>query len=480
MTNVMTSAYILIAAILVLGGLIAVLGDRLGTKVGKARLRLFNLRPRQTATIVTVITGTLISASTYGILFALSESLRDGVFNLDDILRDLRNVKTELNQVNQQKQEVETQLITVKQQQVEAKQKLAAIEQDFQESKARLAATSQQAYQLRSELNTILVERAKQLEQLENLKAQSQELQVQLEAREEKITIQDEIIQTTEKRLQELNQQQEILQTQIAERDERISELDQAISVKDQNLLARTTRLENLEAQLRFLEREVKILEQYYQTYQELRERRIAIFKGEVLASATVRIIDPKAAIPAIDRLLAQANLNAIQAVLLEDNLTEPPRVVRITTAQVTQLAEQIQDGRDYVVRILSAGNYVQGEKEVRIFADLTLNKQIFEAGEEIATVSIDSQQMNNEEIQERLDWLLAASKFRAQRAGIIGDLQIGDGQITTLVNFIDNVVNSTESLDEIKVVVAETTYTAGPLKLNLVVLKDGKIVFST
>ena len=480
MTNVMTSAYILIAAILVLGGLIAVLGDRLGTKVGKARLRLFNLRPRQTATIVTVITGTLISASTYGILFALSESLRDGVFNLDDILRDLRNVKTELNQVNQQKQEVETQLITVKQQQVEAKQKLAAIEQDFQESKARLAATSQQAYQLRSELNTILVERAKQLEQLENLKAQSQELQVQLEAREEKITIQDEIIQTTEKRLQELNQQQEILQTQIAERDERISELDQAISVKDQNLLARTTRLENLEAQLRFLEREVKILEQYYQTYQELRERRIAIFKGEVLASATVRIIDPKAAIPAIDRLLAQANLNAIQAVLLEDNLTEPPRVVRITTAQVTQLAEQIQDGRDYVVRILSAGNYVQGEKEVRIFADLAVNKQIFEAGEEIATVSIDSQQMNNEEIQERLDWLLAASKFRAQRAGIIGDLQIGDGQITTLVNFIDNVVNSTESLDEIKVVVAETTYTAGPLKLNLVVLKDGKIVFST
>ena len=480
MTNVMTSAYILIAAILVLGGLIAVLGDRLGTKVGKARLRLFNLRPRQTATIVTVITGTLISASTYGILFALSESLRDGVFNLDDILRDLRNVKTELNQVNQQKQEVETQLITVKQQQVEAKQKLAAIEQDFQESKARLAATSQQAYQLRSELNTILVERAKQLEQLENLKAQSQELQVQLEAREEKITIQDEIIKTTEKRLQELNQQQEILQTQIAERDERISELDQAISVKDQNLLARTTRLENLEAQLRFLEREVKILEQYYQTYQELRERRIAIFKGEVLASATVRIIDPKAAIPAIDRLLAQANLNAIQAVLLEDNLTEPPRVVRITTAQVTQLAEQIQDGRDYVVRILSAGNYVQGEKEVRIFADLAVNKQIFEAGEEIATVSIDSQQMNNEEIQERLDWLLAASKFRAQRAGIIGDLQIGDGQITTLVNFIDNVVNSTESLDEIKVVVAETTYTAGPLKLNLVVLKDGKIVFST
>ena len=477
----MTSAYILIAAILVLGGLIAALGDNLGTKVGKARLRLFNLRPRQTATIFTIITGTLISASTLGILFALSESLRDGVFNLDEILRDLRYVKAELDQANQQKQEVETQLATVKQQQVEAKQQLEVIERDFQESKARLAETSQQANQLRSELNTILAERAKQLEQLENLKAQSQQLQVQLKQREQKITTQDQIIKKTETRLRELNQQQQILQEQITQRDERIFDLDQAITVKDQDLQARKSQLQNLEGQLQFLEREVKILEQYYQTYQELRERKIAIFKGEVLASATIRIIDPKAAVPAIDHLLAKANLNAIKAtLLLEDNPSEPQRVVRITTSQVKQLAEEIQDGRDYVLRILSAGNYVQGEKEVRVFADLTLNRQIFQAGEEIATVSIDSRQMDNEDIQERLDWLLAASKFRAQRAGIIGELQIGDGQITTLINFIENIVNSEESLDEIKVLVAETTYTAGPLKLNLVVFKDGRVVFRT
>ncbi|MDJ0651308.1 MAG: DUF3084 domain-containing protein [Xenococcaceae cyanobacterium MO_188.B19] len=477
----MTSAYILIAAILVLGGLIAVLGDRLGTKVGKARLRLFNLRPRQTATIVTIITGTLISASTYGILFALSESLRDGVFNLDEILSDLRNVKSELDQANQQKQEVENQLATVKQQQIQATQRLKAIEQDLQESKSRLAETSQQASQLRSELNIILAERTKQLEQLENLNAKSQQLQVQLEQREQKILDQNQVIQESENRLQELKQQQSILQSQISERDAVILNLDRAISAKDQDLKARQSQLQDLEAQLQFLQREVKILEQYYQTYQELRERKIAIFKGEVLASATVRIIDPKAAIPAIDRLLAQANLNAIQAVLQQETLPDPPqRLVRITTAQVKHLAEQIQDGRDYVVRILSAGNYVQGEEEVRIFADLTVNKQIFAAGEEIATVSIDSQQMNNEDIQDRVNWLLAASKFRAQRAGIVGDLQIADGQIMTIFNFIDQVVNSAEPLDEIKVVVSETTYTAGPLKLNLVVVKDGKIVFST
>ncbi|HEY9836231.1 MAG TPA: DUF3084 domain-containing protein, partial [Vampirovibrionales bacterium] len=86
----MTSAYVLILAVLVLGGLLATLGDRLGTKVGKARLSLFGLRPRQTATVVTIVTGLMIAASTLSILFATSKSLRVGVFQLDEKLKELR------------------------------------------------------------------------------------------------------------------------------------------------------------------------------------------------------------------------------------------------------------------------------------------------------------------------------------------------------------------------------------------------------
>lgn len=63
------------------------MGDRIGTRVGKARLRLFQLRPKQTAVLITIGTGTLISASTLIILFSLSASLRQGVFQLDEILK---------------------------------------------------------------------------------------------------------------------------------------------------------------------------------------------------------------------------------------------------------------------------------------------------------------------------------------------------------------------------------------------------------
>jgi uncharacterized protein (DUF3084 family) len=475
----MTSAWILIGAILLLGGIIAVLGDRLGTKVGKARLRLFNLRPRQTAMVVTILTGTMISASTLGILFGLSESLRKGVFQLDDILRELRTFKGELELVTQEKKQVEAQLATVKRQGVEAQQKLDQINQDYNQAQTQLKTISEQANKLRSELNILLSEREKQLQQLDQLRQESSQLQRQLNEREQKIIAQDRVLQEKETRLQQLQRQQEVLQEAIAERDGRIVELDEAIATKDSALNEKETQLSRLESQLSFLEREVAILEQYYQVYQELRERKIAVVKGQVLASATIRILEPNAAISAIERVLRQANSNAIKAVS-PGKEEDSQRLVNITKAQVEQLADQIQDGRDYVIRIISASNYVQGEQEVRVFADLALNKQIFRAGEEIATVSIDSETMDHQEIQERLDWLLAASKFRAQRAGILGDLQIGNGQIATLINFIEEVATVKEPLDEIKAVVAETTYTSGPLKLNLVVMRDGKIILST
>ena len=472
----MTSGYILIAAIFILGGIIAAFGDRLGTKIGKARLRLFNLRPRQTAMIITVITGMLISALTLGILFSLSGSLRRGIFQLDDILKEKRQIKGELAQVRQEKQQVEQQLSQVRDEQIRAVDKLAAINLDFEQSKQQVKEISGQAAKLRQELDNLLGEREKRLQQLNQLQQQSQELQSQLQQKEQQIAAQDRILVEKETRLQELEQQQQVLQAQVQERDRSILKLDEEIASAETSLQLRTTRLKQLESQLRFLSQNVAALEQ---SYQELREKKIAIVKGQVLSSAVVRIVDPNAARLAIDRLLRQANSNALKATQF-DGTKSQQRIVKITKSQVEQLKSQIEDGQDYVLRILSAGNYVQGEKEVRVFADLALNKQIFRAGEEIATVSIDSQNITRNEVQERLNWLLAVSKFRAQRAGTLGDIQIGDNQVESIVNFINKITQTKEPVNEIKAVVVENTYTAGPLKLNFVVMRNGKVVYST
>ena len=73
-------AWILIVFLIFLGGLIAPFGDILGTKIGKARFSILKLRPKKTATIITIITGVFISSISIGLLILVSEEFRQRLF----------------------------------------------------------------------------------------------------------------------------------------------------------------------------------------------------------------------------------------------------------------------------------------------------------------------------------------------------------------------------------------------------------------
>ena len=73
-------AWILIVFLILLGGLIAPFGDLLGTKIGKARFSILKLRPKKTATIVTILTGGFISSISIGLLLLVSEEFRQRLF----------------------------------------------------------------------------------------------------------------------------------------------------------------------------------------------------------------------------------------------------------------------------------------------------------------------------------------------------------------------------------------------------------------
>ncbi len=80
--------FIGIAIVLVLismGGLIAFLGDRIGSKVGKKRMTLFGLRPKYTSIIVTIISGALISFSTIAVMAVVNENVRVALFGLSKL-----------------------------------------------------------------------------------------------------------------------------------------------------------------------------------------------------------------------------------------------------------------------------------------------------------------------------------------------------------------------------------------------------------
>ncbi|MCP9849648.1 DUF3084 domain-containing protein [Cyanobium sp. Morenito 9A2] len=141
------SGWLLILALLVLGGVLSTLGDRLGSRVGKARLSLFNLRPRKTAVLITVLTGSLISAVSLGLMLLVSERLRVGLFQLDQLERKLRDSRTDLTRSQAEIQR--------------AQHATQRAEQGLNQAQQQLGKADQRALKLRSELRPLQQQRLK-------------------------------------------------------------------------------------------------------------------------------------------------------------------------------------------------------------------------------------------------------------------------------------------------------------------------------
>ena len=93
---------VLILVLIITGGVVAVIGDRVGTKVGKKRLSIFGLRPRHTSTIVTIVTGIMITTLTFGILAAASENVRTALFGMEQLNRSMQETKNKLARASEE------------------------------------------------------------------------------------------------------------------------------------------------------------------------------------------------------------------------------------------------------------------------------------------------------------------------------------------------------------------------------------------
>jgi uncharacterized protein (DUF3084 family) len=496
----MTTGYILILAILILGGVLATVGDRIGTRVGKARLSLFNLRPKNTAVLVTIFTGTLISASTLAILFAADEGLRKGVFEIEDIQKDLRLKREQLKTAETQKSQVESELNQARTEQAKAQQDLQKINRSLQAANAKQlitqaqlnrtisqqAQTQAQLQRTQKQLGQVVGQYQRAISELQSLYNQRKALQ---SAVEELKTERQKLYAEAQKAIGEAKtaiarRDRELAkrQTAIENRDQKIANLDQLIKkrnaeiqAREQVIAKREARLQELERQQNYLEQEVARLEKYYQSYRDLRLGKLALIRGQILASGVVRVNQAAAARQVVIQILQEANRNA------NLELTEPGsnsaniEILNVTQQKIEQLVKQIDDGREYVVRILSAGNYVRGEKQIEFFADTIRNQLVFTDGQVLATTTADPKTMTSYQLRQRLDLLISASQFRARNAGIIESVQV-DG---TFLRFVSQLQQSTQQL-EIKALAAGDTYTAGPLRVRLVVIVEGKVIFST
>lgn len=147
------SGVYLIGVLVLTGGAIAFIGDRLGTKIGKKRLSIFGLRPRHTSIIITIITGICITTLTFAAMAAASENVRLALFGIDrlqgqmaDLSAEVETVSGNLALARKQKEEADTALSLAQEDvlALQAKQReLAEESKRLEQGNAELAARNE-------------------------------------------------------------------------------------------------------------------------------------------------------------------------------------------------------------------------------------------------------------------------------------------------------------------------------------------------
>lgn len=79
----------------IVGGLIAYIADKMGSKIGKKRMSVFGLRPKYTSILLTVLSGTIIAVLTIGVMAVASQSARTALFGMEKLQQELKLLNQE-------------------------------------------------------------------------------------------------------------------------------------------------------------------------------------------------------------------------------------------------------------------------------------------------------------------------------------------------------------------------------------------------
>ena len=346
---------VLILVLIITGGAIAFIGDRIGSKVGKKKMSIFGLRPRHTSILVTIVTGVLITTTTLGIMTVISKNVRTALFGMEQLNQNMQKART-----------------------------------DLAEASAQLAMAASEQEQIKKELGD------------------------------------------TKQELTGLQQQKEELEKRTGELQRINSDLENSnhlLTVNNQNLVQKSdklTRINNILEEGN--ERLSKNNSELYQINHELvtgikimREGSIAFQAGETLASGIIKGQSSMEEIHvALTRLLDVARFNVGRK--LGGDIADQNKDVWIYQPEFDEAAKYIADNEgEYVVRIVAAGNLIQGEAvatNLKIFK----NKTVYTDGQLITDQDVSFDPENAAELQSVLTSFLSKVNHQAKEDGMVAD----------------------------------------------------------
>ena len=405
----------LIAILAITGGIIAYIGDKLGTKVGKKKLTIFGLRPKHTSIVVTIITGILITVSTMGILTLVSRDVRTALFGMEALKTKLTTLSQEVSAKN-----------------IELDTSRSALESKTAEYTAlttKVQETAQKLTTIASELSAAI--------------AQRDHIAIQLE----------ETLQGYEVAKGDLNaSKQEIstLQNTKNELDARVNTLTAAktsLQTDVDNLNESTTKLR--------------------QGIQVVREGSIIYQAGEILTTTVLPGgANQSDTTQALSDVIYKTNQHIIGKLDIEDKNLE---VLWIAQSDFDKVVSQIMaTPQEVIVRIAAGGNTVYGEPIVGHLSVFP-NQQVYRQSQTIYMNTIDVGQ-NSIQAETAVMGFLQQVNAIAVKQGILPDPLQGTVGAISGTEFYEAVNKAKLYHGKVTLVATaqDNTYTAGPLKIQI------------
>ena len=175
----------LILVLALMGGLIAYLGDKLGSKIGKKRLRLFGLRPHDTSVVMTIVSGMLVAALTITVLTIASKEVRTALFGMKQMRAEIASLTATRDKANEELSaqsakinELDQKISEATQAAEQARQQKAAAEAQMKDAQAQMQQAQADLGQLQAryaEASTRLQEAQEQVRQAEAARDQLQQ-----------------------------------------------------------------------------------------------------------------------------------------------------------------------------------------------------------------------------------------------------------------------------------------------------------------
>ena len=180
----MEFGWVMLLVLAIMGGIIAYLGDKIGSRVGKKKIKLFGLRPKYSSILITIITGISISAVTLGVMSILSQNVRIALFGMyqlqlqkaeleqqrDRLLEQARNLGIEMEEKNSLLAENEALLRHQEDQLSEANDRIRMTQLDLEQTQAARDDMSRQ-------LTIVQVARDEMMARNEQLNTENDELE---------------------------------------------------------------------------------------------------------------------------------------------------------------------------------------------------------------------------------------------------------------------------------------------------------------